>query len=154
NDTAITSFGGWHTVTDARATNGYYCRNVGAGKSTGAYLSFTFTGFRADIQLVRGPRGGNAEVSIDGASQGKLEFCRPPTDPLHPDKSGKSDLTFGLVAGYPTSPGTHTLRLDIANDSVAAGSMKRDMDYVDGFLVYGGTTQGSATIRESSTQTN
>ena len=154
NDTAITSFGGWHTVSDARATNGYYCRNVGANKSTGAYLSFGFTGFRADIQLARGPRGGNAQVSIDGVSQGKLEFFRPAADPAHPDKSGKTDLTFGLFASYAVTQGSHTLRLDILNDSAAAGNTKRDMDYVDGFVVYGGGTQGTATIRESSTQSN
>jgi hypothetical protein len=107
--------------------------------------------------MATGPRGGDGEVFIDGASQGRIEFFRNATDPSHPDNSGKTDLIFGVVASYPVTQGQHTFRLDIYNDiyndSAAVGTTKRDMIYVDGFVIYGGSQNGAATIRESSSQT-
>jgi hypothetical protein len=140
HDPSVSSFGGWHEVDDARATDGHYCRNVGANKTTSkAYLQFSFTGSEVDVQVARGPRGGNAEVLIDGISQGKVDFYRAPSDPLKPDNSGKKDLTFGEFASFPTSSGTHTFRLNVLND---LGS-PRDMIYVDGFVIMSGGSSGT-----------
>jgi hypothetical protein len=104
------------------------------------------------VQIARGPRGGNAEVFIDGVSQGRIDFFRPATDPSKPDKSGKNDLTFGLTASFTASQGSHTFKLNVLNDKPNADP-KQDMIYVDGFVITGGSTEGAATIRESSTET-
>lgn len=137
HDSAVTQYGGWHDVDDTRATDGHYCRNVGANKKNPrAYLEFHFTGTQVDVQIARGPRGGKAEVLIDGASQGTVDFSRPPSDPAHPDRSGSKDLTFGEFASFPTSPGAHTFRIISLIDAASPG----DMLYVDGFVITGGSS--------------
>ncbi len=142
---AVSSSGGWHSVADDRATDGAYCRNVGANKTNSkAYLQFSYTGNKVDLRMASGPRGGNAEVLIDGASKGKVDFYRAASDPVHPDNSGKNDLTFGEFASFPTSSGNHVFRLNVLND---AGGTGRDIIYVDGFVVHqgGGTGNGNPT---------
>jgi hypothetical protein len=133
----VTRKGGWHGVRDDRASGGEYCRNVGAKKANApAFLEFQFTGSAVDMYILRGPRGGNAEVFIDGASQGRVGFFRPPSDPGHPDNSGKRDLTFGDFVRFVTTPGTpHTFRLDVLNDAPEPDSSLRDMVYIDGFVI-------------------
>lgn len=146
HDPAVTQFGGWHDIDDARATDGHYCRNVGANKKNPrAYLEFHYTGTQVDVEIARGPRGGNAEVVIDGTSKGIVTFNRPPSDPLHPDQSGRKDLTFGEFVSFPTPAGTHTFRLTALNDAASPG----DMIYVDGFIITGGGGSGTGTSSES-----
>ncbi len=149
-DPAVARQGGWHEVEDSRATNGHYCRNVGA-KNGNAFLQFSYTGTQVDLQIARGPRGGNAEVLIDGASRGKVDFFRPPTDPSKPDNTGKKDLTFGEVVSFATGSGSHTFRLNVLNDAAGAAGELRDMIYVDGFVITAGESQGEGNPTESST---
>lgn len=152
DDPGISRKGGWHDVNDERASNGHYCRNVGAKKeNSGAFLSFTFTGTGVDMQIARGPRGGNAEVFIDNVSRGKVDFFRPPSDPANPDNSGKKDLTFGQFVSFATEPGEHTFRLNVLNDIPEPEGALRDMIYVDGFVIRGGEIKGTATSTEIST---
>lgn len=146
SDARMSQSGGWHDIEDARATHGHYCRNVGQGKNSKPYLEFRYTGDGVDLLIARGPRGGTAEVKIDGISKGKVNFYRPPSDPAHPDNSGKKDLTFGEFVSFPTSNGTHTFRLTVLNDT---GVPTRDMIYVDGFLIYGGASPGGGNPSES-----
>ncbi|HXG38138.1 MAG TPA: S8 family serine peptidase [Bacteroidota bacterium] len=146
DDPSITRFGGWHQVEDERAAGGHYCRSVGA-KNGSASLSFTFTGSGVDVHYATGPRGGTAEVFIDGVSQGRIDFYRAPSDPNRPDNSGKKDLTFGVVARYSVSPGTHTFRLNVLNDGPSS-SPPRNMVYVDGFVVRG-APQGTGNPTET-----
>ncbi|TMQ57969.1 MAG: T9SS type A sorting domain-containing protein, partial [Candidatus Eisenbacteria bacterium] len=146
HDPAVTQFGGWHDIDDDRATDGHYCRNVGANKKNPqAYLEFHYTGTQVDLEIARGPRGGNAEVLIDGTSRGIVSFNRPPSDPLHPDQSGKRDLTFGEFASFSTPAGAHIFRLNAMNDATSPG----DMLYVDGFVITGGTASGGGNASES-----
>jgi hypothetical protein len=142
SDPAVTRFGGWHTVQDERASDGHYCRNVGTGKANPqAYLSFTFAGCGVDVQMITGPRGGNAEVLIDDVSQGKLDFY-----------SAGSDLTFGVTKTYSTAPGTHTFRLNVLNDAAKLSTQPRNIIYIDGFLIRG-NAQGTGNPTETSTET-
>jgi hypothetical protein len=144
DDPSVSRFGGWHEVQDDCATNGHYCRNVGAGKGKGdAWMQFRYSGTDLDLRIARGPRGGNAEVFIDGASKGIVDFYRVPSDPLHPDNSGKKDLTFGEFVRFSTLSGSHTFRLEVRNNAVATSGPPRDMVYVDEFVITGGATDGS-----------
>jgi hypothetical protein len=137
HDPSVTQFGGWHDIDDDRATDGHYCRNVGANKKNPrACLEFHYTGTQVDLEIARGPRGGTAEVTIDGTSRGTVSFNRPPSDPLHPDQSGKKDLTFGQFASFPTSGGAHVFRITSLIDAASPG----DMLYVDGFVITGGAS--------------
>jgi hypothetical protein len=149
HDSRITREGGWHDIEDARATNGSYCRNVGANKANGgAYLQFPFEGTSVDLQIARGPRGGNAEILIDGVSRGRVDFWRAPSDPAHPDNSGRKDLTFGEFVSFATTSGPHTFRLEVKNDSP---DNQRDMIYVDGIVIHNGSSSGQGNPTESST---
>ncbi|HEY2923390.1 MAG TPA: FlgD immunoglobulin-like domain containing protein [Candidatus Eisenbacteria bacterium] len=149
HDSRITREGGWHDIEDARATNGSYCRNVGANDTNGgAYLQFQFEGTSVDLQIARGPRGGNAEVLIDGVSRGRVDFWRAASDPAHPDNSGRKDLTFGEFVSFATSSGSHTFRLEVRNDSPDG---KRDIVYVDGLVIHDGSSTGQGNPTESST---
>jgi hypothetical protein len=148
HDPSVSTFGGWHEVQDERATDGHYCRNVGVGKKgTGAWLQFGYNGSAVDMRIARGPRGGNAEVLIDGVSKGIVDFYRTPSDPLHPDNSGKQDLTFGEFVHFTSgSGGHHTFRLNVKN-TAAGSNPPRDMVYIDEFLITGGSdgSQGNPT---------
>lgn len=147
HDARISRFGGWHDIEDGRATKGTYCRNVGASKGNGgAYLELRFSGTGVDLQIARGPRGGSAEVLVDGVSRGTVDFYRPPSDPSHPDNSGRQDLTFGEFVSFETSPGEHTLRLNVKND---APDPQRNMVYVDGIVIRNGDLQGQGNPTES-----
>ncbi len=146
HDPAVTQYGGWHDIDDPRATDGHYCRYVGGNKkNTRPYLEFHYTGTQVDLEMARGARGGAAEVLIDGISKGTVSFNRPPSDPLHPDNSGKKDLTFGEFASFPTSNGSHVFRLSVVNDATSPG----DMIYVDGFLITGGSGSGMGNPTEN-----
>ncbi|HVH62038.1 MAG TPA: hypothetical protein VNA65_00395, partial [Candidatus Dormibacteraeota bacterium] len=93
-----------------------------------------------DLVTATGPRGGDFNVSIDGKFVQKISDFRPPTDPTHPDMTGRNDLTFGVTYHWNVSSGPHTLRIDVLNDS---GVSTQNMDYVDGFNIYSGFTTGS-----------
>ncbi len=146
NAAGLSQSGGWHDMADARATDGHYCRNVGATKNSKAYMEFHYTGDRVDLLMARGPRGGNVEVKIDGVSKGKVDFYRPPSDPANPDNGGKVDLTFGEFASFSSSAGPHTFRLNVLNDT---GLANHDIIYVDGFLIHGSTASGGGNPSES-----
>jgi FlgD Ig-like domain len=150
HDRAISRKGGWHDIQDGRATNGSYCRNVGSkkGGSSGAFLEFSYNGTQLDVQIARGPRGGNAELIVDGQSRGKVDFFRPQSDPLNPDNSGRRDLSFGEFVTLETTAGDHTFRIEVLNESL---DTSRDMIYIDGFIVRGGAAQGTGNPTENST---
>lgn len=149
DDSTVNRAGGWHIVSDDRATDGHYCRIVGAKKNSNAFLQFSYTGTKVDMQIARGPRGGVAEIIIDGVSHGRVDMYRAPSDPSKPDNSGKKDLTFGEFVSFHTGPGQHTFRLNVVNDNP---DTKRDMVYVDGFIITNGAPQGTATyVEETST---
>jgi hypothetical protein len=144
DDPNIQSQGGWHTLADARADGGSYCRNVGTQKPSD-FLSFSFTGNALDLGLVTGPRGGVLGVTIDGVKRQVNEF-RAASDPKHPDTTGRKDLTFGTKQHYDLAPGTHAVR--ITNDSTDSF---RDMVYVDSITVSGGNvlTPAGAVVQET-----
>jgi len=143
-DHTISEGGGWHTIQDSRASNGHYCRQVGAGQ--GAYMSLPFYGSGIDIVVDRGPRGGNFNASIDGGPPTLVELYRPPTNPASPDTSGKQDLTFNVKVHFDVPSGQHTFRLD----EVDSFGGNRNIQYVQGFNVYNGDTAGPYSTTTSS----
>ena len=146
DDPSVSRSGGWHRVEDSRASDGHYCRNVGAGGGE-AFLEFAWSGSKVEMRIARGPRGGNAEVFIDATSQGLVDFHRDPADPDKPDHSGKKDLSFGEVAAFETADGDHVFRLVVRNDSPEP---QRDMIYVDEFVIHDGASSGTGNPTETS----
>lgn len=70
DDPLLTTTGSWRPVTAAGASGGHYI----ASSAEGDTLSFAFSGDSVAIQRMLGPDGGQANVQIDGNSQGVLEF--------------------------------------------------------------------------------
>jgi hypothetical protein len=131
-DPKVVTSGGWHTLEDSRAGAGTLCREVGSD----GRMQLGFDGDGVDVVVAKGPRGGALLASIDGGNPVRIDLYRAPSDPAHPDRSGRKDLTFGERVHLDASgTGTHTLRLQVVTDS---GDSQRTMAYVDGFEVYGG----------------
>jgi len=129
-DPNVQTVGGWHEISDTRASGGSYCRDVGHDRHDS--MQFRFTGSALDVQVATGPRGGLLGISIDGIKT-TANLYRAPADPAHPDNSGRKDLDFHTSVHRGTTPGTHTVL--ITNDST---SETRDIVYVDGFIITGG----------------
>ena len=135
-DENVITGGGWATLADTRANEGTLCRSV-QGQKTGAFMQVTFQGTAIDIVGARGPRGGTFTATIDGGAPVRIDEYRAPVDPTHPDNTGRKDLDFATVAHFDVASGTHTLRIDVTNDTLALDK-KRDMVYVDDFVITGG----------------
>jgi hypothetical protein len=152
-DASVQEEGGWHTMNDIGAGNGTLCRNVNGQKThPPAYMQFPFIGTGVDVVVARGPRGGRFNLSIDGGTPTTVDLYRPPTDPAHPDMSGRRDLDLGVVVHVDVPSGAHTLRVDVLNDS---GVDTRNMIYIDGFAIYGGDASGTpATTTNTSSMLN
>jgi hypothetical protein len=129
--------GGWHVIQDPRAANGRgYCRAV--VQESRAYMELRYVGRAVDILLVKGPRGGILKASIDGGTPTTVDEYRPPSDPDNPDQTGRHDLTFGKVLHVEASSwGEHVLRVTAPKATVRG----RDMAYIDGFRIIGGSIQ-------------
>jgi len=143
-DHTISEGGGWHTIQDSRASNGHYCRQVGANQ--GAFMSLPFFGAGIDIIVDKGPRGGNFNVTIDGGAPTLVELYRPPTNPANPDNSGKRDLDFNVKVHFDVPLGQHTVRID----QVDSFGGNRNILYVQGFNIYNGDTAGPYSTTTSS----
>ncbi|MCA1695748.1 MAG: hypothetical protein LC749_14035, partial [Actinobacteria bacterium] len=143
-DHTISEGGGWHTIQDSRASNGHYCRQVGAGQ--GAFMSLPFYGSGVDIVVDKGPRGGNFNVTIDGGAPTLVDLYRAPSNPTNPDNSGKLDLDFDVKVHFDVPSGQHTIRLD----EVDSFGGTRNILYVQGFNVYNGDTAGTYSTTTSS----
>jgi hypothetical protein len=120
---------------------------VGGGGN--AWMSVPFNGSGIDLITATGPRGGTFNVSIDGVFKERVSDFRPPTNPTHPDMTGRNDLTFGVTHHYVVSSGPHTLRIDVLDDS---GVATQNMDYVDGFNIYNGFTTGTGGSPQAASQ--
>lgn len=132
-DDRLVSFGGWHTLEDARAGEGTLCRHVGGGR--GAFMELQFEGQAIEVFVARGPRGGSFDLILDGGAPMRVDLHRDPADPDHPDNSGRQDLDFGIAIRLDAGPGEHRLRIEVVNDDP---DPRRNMVYVDGFLITDG----------------
>ncbi len=157
DDGAVTERGGWQDESDdPGGSGGTHCRQVGghAGASgSGDDMQMGFYGTGVDLVVAKGPRGGSFNASIDSGPPVFVDEYRPPTDPAHPDMSGRHDLTTNVkvhldAPGY----GYHTVHVRVVNGST---DKSRNMVYVDGFTVYGGDGVGAPTsTRDVSTLVN
>ncbi|MDQ3937466.1 MAG: hypothetical protein M3253_02155, partial [Chloroflexota bacterium] len=133
-DERVSSSGGWHVLEDERAGDGTLCRLV-VNKPGKGKMELHFQGSAVDVVLAKGPRGGLVELALDGAPAQTVDLHRPASDPAKPDNSGRKDLDFGVPVRLETEPGDHVLRITALP---ADGEDKRDMAYVDGFVLTDG----------------
>lgn len=133
-DPDIVRSGGWHVLEDDRAGAGTLCRAIAKSDGGAPFMELAFEGSSVDVIVAKGPRGGQMDLSIDGGPATRVDLYRAPSDPDKPDNSGRKDLDFGITVHLEAgSDGAHTLRIV----AVPPTASKRDMAYVDGFLVSG-----------------
>lgn len=136
-DPAVVRSGGWHVLEDDRAGAGTLCRAMVKSDGGAPFMEITFEGSAVDVAVAKGPRGGLLDLSIDGGAPTRVDLYRAPSDPAKPDNSGRKDLDFGVAVHLEAGANSqHTLRIT-ALPGPAGGDTKRDMAYVDGFLVTG-----------------
>lgn len=142
DDAAVTERRGWQDESDdPGASGGTHCRQVGGHGGSTDDMQMGFYGTGVDVVIAKGPRGGTFNVSIDGGAPVLVDEYRPPTDPSHPDTTGRHDLTTSIKVHLDAlSSGYHTVHVQIVNGST---DTSRDMVYIDGFTVYGGDGVGA-----------
>jgi hypothetical protein len=104
DDSRIAYSNGWHLLSDGNASAGHF--RMGSGKST-ASLAFTVPSNQfgsITYNYAKSPKGGTAEVFLDGVSQGTINF----TGPLGTLKNPQ--FVFSQAYG-PLQPGSHTLQI-------------------------------------------
>ena len=103
--TQIAYSNGWHLVSDPDASAGHF--RMGAGKAT-ASLTFTVPAGQfgaVTYDYATSPKGGTADVLLDGVSQGTISFAGPNGSTKAP--------AFGFSQHYGgLQPGTHTLQIN------------------------------------------
>ncbi|HEY6214563.1 MAG TPA: hypothetical protein VIW45_19855, partial [Vicinamibacterales bacterium] len=140
DDSHIAYSNGWHLVSDTNASGGHY--RLGAGKPS-ASLTFTVPAGQYGAVVYNyatSPKGGSADVLIDGNPAGTISFVGA--------NGTTRDPQFGASARYAgLQPGTHTLTINGSGttylDSICLESSSSNSSPSSG---PGTTTSGSATL--------
>jgi hypothetical protein len=133
-DPDVVRSGGWHVLEDDRAGAGTLCRAIAKSDGGAPFMELAFDGSSVDVIVAKGPRGGRMDLSVDGGPATRVDLYRAPSDADTSDNSGRKDLDFGVTVHLDAgSDGAHTLRIV----AVTPTESRRDMAYVDGFLVSG-----------------
>jgi hypothetical protein len=146
DDSHISYSNGWHLLSHNKASAGHYRMNEGGGNNHNVSLSFDTPAFQSGTITyfyATSPKGGSAEIVIDGVSQGTLSYNGP--------SGSNRDPVFGASRSFnysSTNGGHHTLEIRPIKDGV----------YIDGFCLGSATATGApasgpgTTTQSSSTQ--
>jgi hypothetical protein len=137
NDSRIAYANGWHLVNDPNASGGHFRLNHGKGPAT---LSFEVPAGQTGAvtyHFARSPKGGSAEIFLDGASKGVISY------------NGSSGTTrapqFGFNVRYDgLGGGAHTLEIR----PISA------VTYVDGFRLEGSFSNANPAAGPGQTNTS
>jgi hypothetical protein len=126
DDTRIAYSNGWHLMNDANASAGHFRLNNGRNSTYFARLTFDVTGQSGSItyNYAKSPKGGSAELFLDGVSKGVIQYSGPKTSGKSPEFGYTTPEFSGL------STGSHTLELRNIKGAV----------YVDGFTLKNATS--------------
>ncbi|MFN2501535.1 MAG: sialidase family protein [Pyrinomonadaceae bacterium] len=128
DDPRIAYSNGWHLIKDSNASAGHFRINTGNDPTHFARLSFDVTGQKGSItyNYAKSPKGGSAEVVLDGVSKGVVSF-KGTQGSMRAPEYGYNVKFDGL------SKGPHTLELRNINGSV----------YVDSFTLESASTNST-----------
>ena len=130
---------GWHSVSDPDASGGSF--RVHLGSSAGHKLSMPFSGSTVTYKYATSPKGGTADVYIDGVFRETVSYAGATGDTKNPDFNVPARQYGGLTAG------SHTFELRNMKGAV----------YVDKFCVQSaasGSTPSASPGTTSSSQSN
>lgn len=154
NDSRIAYSGGWHLINYASASDGHFRYHTGSSSSHSAGLDFSVpSGSTGSItySFAKSPRGGTAEVYLDGVLKGTVNYAGSTGSTQAPEFRPEYNVRYtGLAAG------TH--RLEIRNMTGVV--------YVDRFCLEnstssaqpasgpGNTTNGSGSVAAGQTSSS
>ena len=140
DDASITYTSGWHSVNLAAASGGHFRMHNGNSNKHSLSMSVNVSPGRSGkitYSYATSPKGGTAEVLIDGVSRGTINFAGATGSTFAP--------VFGASATYANlAPGTHTFELRNMSGVV----------YVDGFCLENASSSGASATALGSTSSS
>jgi hypothetical protein len=119
---------GWHLISDANASDGHFRLNNGQSPNFFARLLFNTSGQNGSVtyHYARSPKGGTAQVFLDGVSKGTINY--------NGTQGSKNAPQYGFSVTYNgLTAGSHTLELRNINGTV----------YVDKFTINNGSSSAA-----------
>ncbi len=139
DDAHISFSNGWHAINNSGASAGHYRLNEGGSNQHNVVLTFdtpaTASG-TIDYFYATSPKGGSAEVFIDGATQGTVNYNGPSGSTRAPVFGVSRSFNYGVRAG-----GHHSLEIRPIQNVV----------YIDGFCLGNATATGAPTAGPGAT---
>ncbi len=130
---------GWHLISDSSASAGHFRLNEGGNNVHNAVLTFTTASTQTGTVTyfyATSPKGGSAEVFVDGVDMGLVNYNGP-------SGSNRSPI-FGAstIYNYGTQPnGQHTLEIRPIHDGI----------FIDGFCIGNATATGTPSAHPGNT---
>jgi len=139
---------GWHLINNSSASSGHFRLNEGGNNQHNVSLTFdtssTATG-TITYFYATSPRGGSADIVVDGVSQGTLSYNGSSGSNKAPVFGSSRSFTYAAKSG-----GHHTVEIRPIKDAV----------YIDGFCLGTATATGApangpgATTQSSTTESS
>jgi len=122
DDSHIAYSNGWHLINNSNASAGHFRLNEGGDNTHNAVLTFDDTALTGSVTYfyATSPKGGSAEVFVDGQDKGSVNYNGPSGSNRSPIFGASMIYNYG-----PTMGGHHTLEIRPIHDAV----------YVDGFCL-------------------
>ena len=139
DDSHITYSNGWHLISNSSASSGHFRLNEGGNNQHNVSLTFDTSPTAAGAVTyfyATSPRGGSAEILVDGASQGTVSYNGASGSNKAPVFG--SSRSFNYTA---KSTGHHTLEIRPIKDA----------GFIDGFCLGTATTTGTPTTGPGTT---
>jgi hypothetical protein len=140
DDKSISYTDGWHTVNASNASGGHFRFHTGKSPDHSATLTINVdSGRTGKLTYYYGTstKGGSAEVFVDGASRGTVNYSGA--------SGGLKDPVFGAKVEFGNlAPGQHTIQLKNMSDGV----------YIDRFCLEASASTGESTSGPGGTTTS
>jgi PKD repeat protein len=139
DDAHISYSNGWHAINNSGASAGHYRLNEGGNNQHNVVVTFdTPANQTGTITYFYGtsPKGGSADIFLDGVSQGSVSYNGPSGSNRAPVFGASRNFNYGTVAG-----GHHTLEIRPTQNGI----------YIDGFCLGNAAATGSPTTGPGAT---
>lgn len=140
DDAHISYSNGWHAISNSQASAGHYRLNEGGSNQHNVLLTFDAPTAQATGSITyfyaTSPKGGSAEVFIDGASKGTVNYNGSAGSNRAPVFGISRSFNYGMTAGN-----HHTLEIRPIKNGI----------YIDGFCIGSASATGSPAAHPGTT---
>jgi PKD repeat protein len=139
DDAHVSYSNGWHAINSSSASSGHFRLNEGGSGQHNVVVTFDTPATQAGtITYFYGtsPKGGSADIYIDGAPQGTVNYNGPSGSNRAPVLGVSRSFSYGMTSG-----GHHTLEIRPTQKGI----------YIDGFCLGNAAATGSPTTGPGAT---